>query len=818
MQLSTDDHGWRGRVLAAWLLPVVVCLLQLLFWENFKAFPLALLYPSVFFAALLGGLWGGIGATALAAALVWYFLLPPQFSVAVQDGASFVAMSVFVGVGVLFSLILYAWRRSQQQYAMAVAATVEAQVQARVQAQEMVQKLNLATEAAEVGIWSLDIGDKRLDWDERIYDMYGVPESMRSDCNLDLWRSRVHRDDLVQAETGLAAAQQQGGPRASVFRILLPGGRVRYIQSASVTECDGEGKPLRIIGVNRDITVDREQAAALAASEQRLRWAMDAANEGLWDWNIATGDVFSSDRWLRLFGYEAGEMPINISAWTSRIHPDDFEGARDALFDHLEGRKPDYGAEFRVITKSGDVRWHQSVGRVVAFDANGQPRRMVGTNTDITERKAAEQKVRDSEERFRLIVQNSPAPIVIWDEHGALRYASPTLTTLLGVAPEWLAEKMAALRAYTEQFSADELSRGRLIGLESICEEHVDSWLQWLQAIRTCAQHPGQKVDVELRLSAAAGEARDLRAILQSIRSGMTGIEIVCVIHDITEHRILERVLRETNAELERQVAERTAELRANVDELRRADAAKNAFLAAISHELRTPLTGILAMSELLEDEVRGPLNSSQMRYVHSIFESGRRLQKTIGDVLLYTDLVAGGATIHRSPCRVVDLCRDVLQSVEPVIAGKRQRLTLEINPLDLQVQSDAAGVSNIVRRLLENAVKFTPEEGCIALSAGEGGGENGGARWVQIAIADTGIGMSEEQVSAAFLPFVQGDLTLARPFDGLGLGLAYVHKMVDLLGGTIAVQSELGQGSRFTVTLPAGVRNGVAGDLLEVG
>ena len=247
-------------------------------------------------------------------------------------------------------------------------------------------------------------------------------------------------------------------------------------------------------------------------------------------------------------------------------------------------------------------------------------------------------------------------------------------------------------------------------------------------------------------------------------------------------------------------MAARTVELEATVAELHRANTAKDAFLAAVSHELRTPLTGILSMSELLQSEMFGGLNTNQHKYLGAILESTHRLVAAVNSILLYTNLVAGRMPLDMETCRLHELCAIAVRSLMRKAENKHQHITQEINPFEVEIESSPKGVLQVLKELLENAIKFTPEGGSIELRVTALPDEAA----VSIVVADNGIGMSEEQLASIFHPFAQGDQSLARRFEGLGLGLAYVHEMVTRLGGTIAVTSTPGQGSRFAITLPA--------------
>lgn len=240
----------------------------------------------------------------------------------------------------------------------------------------------------------------------------------------------------------------------------------------------------------------------------------------------------------------------------------------------------------------------------------------------------------------------------------------------------------------------------------------------------------------------------------------------------------------------------------ASIAELERANAGKDAFMAAVSHELRTPLVGILSMSEVLQSQARGPLNPDQERYVETVRESGERLLATVNGVLLYTGLMTGAANLHQERCRLSDLCASSIRAVQARTMRKSQHIALDVAPKDLELYSDADAITNLVAMLLDNAVKFTPSSGQIGVRAAH----DADARFVRLEVWDTGIGMTDAQLAHVFRPFAQADQGLTRQFAGTGIGLAYVNQVVTLLGGTVTVESAPDQGSRFIVRLPANV------------
>jgi signal transduction histidine kinase/DNA-binding response OmpR family regulator len=266
----------------------------------------------------------------------------------------------------------------------------------------------------------------------------------------------------------------------------------------------------------------------------------------------------------------------------------------------------------------------------------------------------------------------------------------------------------------------------------------------------------------------------------------------------LRQARLREQVQRHV-IELEHRVAERTADLSAANAELARAVRAKDEFLAAVSHELRTPLNAILGMSEGLQDEVYGPLNERQIKSLSTIAGSGRHLLSLINDILDISKIEAGKLELTISPVSVESVCQSSLGLIAQAARKKQLKVSYSFDVAVTTVQADVRHLKQILVNLLSNAVKFTPEGRAIGLEV-VGDVEN---EMVHFTVWDAGIGIPHEQMDRSFEPFVQLDGSLSREYEGTGLGLALVRRLSDMHGGSVAVESQVGQGSRFTVSLP---------------
>jgi PAS domain S-box-containing protein len=301
---------------------------------------------------------------------------------------------------------------------------------------------------------------------------------------------------------------------------------------------------------------------------------------------------------------------------------------------------------------------------------------------------------------------------------------------------------------------------------------------------------------IEIRISQDPPRDVELRVSpLFDARQNLSGRLIV--LQDITERKQAEETIRTYTADLERRVEERTAELIL-------ANRAKDSFLAAASHELRTPLSAIMGHSGILLDGLKGPLNQKQVEAVRVIDTSSVRLLNLVNNILDVSMLESGKIEIYPQPVRVEDVCQASLRFIRETAAKKLQTVNYVPAAGDPVIKSDPKRLKQILNSLLDNAVKFTPSEGTVTLRVEAGSTDN----LICFSITDNGIGISPQDMKNLFKPFVQIDNRLSRQYEGAGLGLVITKKLVDLLGGNIQVDTEVGLGSCFTVTLPRGIQD----------
>ncbi|HMB22206.1 MAG TPA: PAS domain S-box protein [Anaerolineales bacterium] len=287
------------------------------------------------------------------------------------------------------------------------------------------------------------------------------------------------------------------------------------------------------------------------------------------------------------------------------------------------------------------------------------------------------------------------------------------------------------------------------------------------------------------------------RALEISAYPSMRGVSVVA--KDVTERKQMEVALETERNQLARRVEERTADLsRANLN-LARALRVKDEFLANMSHELRTPLNAILGLSESLAEQIAGPLNEKQQKYINTISESGHHLLALINDILDLAKIEAGQITLDINKVDIRSVCQSSLRMVRQLAQKKNQEISLEIDEGLVLMWADERRLKQMIVNLLGNAVKFTPENGRLGLEVHGDEASN----QITFTVWDDGIGIKREDLERLFQPFVQLDSGLAREATGTGLGLALVAQMAHLHGGSVSAESKPEKGSRFSITLP---------------
>ncbi len=540
------------------------------------------------------------------------------------------------------------------------------------------------------------------------------------------------------------------GPCCTTVPVLCPDGLRLPCRITAFALPDPER--LLLCGVLQSPTAQALLESHLQDSEVAFATALPLIEEGVWSLTLATQELFLSSQWKAQLGFRPWEFPHDMQACRERVHPDDWPRVRETLAPCMEGRVLAFTTEFRLRHKNGTYRWMQCRGAVLR-DTKGRVIGLTGANTDVTAHKEAELALRESEARFRLLAQNTPDAIFLHDMRGNILDVNSQAAAMLG-------------------YPLETLRHLNITDFEIACPpETLHAFWDALRPRPFRFEGLAKRADGTTFPTEVHGVAFMERGQLLALVAA----------RDQTPRKAYERGLAE---------AKEAAEA---------ASRAKTEFLANMSHEIRTPMNVILGMTELLREKISDP---ELKRYLTTLDNSGRVLLQLLNNVLDISRIEANKLEMRTQafdPAVLLDEVRSVM-SVPAEEKGLTFRMRLE-NDLPPVLVNDPDRLRQVLINLIWNAVKFTATGG-ITVTVG-GSTETGGPA-MRVMVADTGPGLAPGERERLFEPFTQGASPVSGRPAGTGLGLAISKRLVDNMGGVIAVESMPGQGSCFSFTLPS--------------
>ncbi len=539
--------------------------------------------------------------------------------------------------------------------------------------------------------------------------------------------------------------------RNFVYSVAADDGTPRYVSVSGRPVFDKRGRFQGYRGTGTDVTTRQRAADELRRINERYDIAVRQA--GIWDWDLVANSVYYSPRFKELLGYgdkEFDELTAGSIKWL--VNPEDWHRCLDLLRGHLRNPSQPYNVEHRLLTRDRGYRWFHIRGQAIC-DAEGRPVRMAGILTDINDRKRAEERLRDA-------VDSLADGFILWDAEDRLVMRNDAVGQMDPEMGEMLTPGVSF-----QQFVERRVSLGRIAQAMGREEAYVGE--------RVAHHRNPTGEPFEQRLSSG----RWIRMRERRTREG----GIVSVRTDITA------------------LKEREVELLAAKAEAESANRAKSEFLASMSHELRTPLNAIIGFSDLLNSGHFGPLEGKQREYLENIHSSGTHLLELINDILDVSKVEAGRYDLHEEVFEPAETLAGCVALIE--VRAQEKQLTVESihSVAGLTIHADQRAFKQIALNLLTNAVKFNRAGGRVTVHTRVDGDGS-----YALAVADTGIGISNETRLRIFAPFQQADPTVSRRFEGTGLGLWICKALVEMHGGTIEIESEENVGTTVTARLPA--------------
>jgi PAS domain S-box-containing protein len=533
---------------------------------------------------------------------------------------------------------------------------------------------------------------------------------------------------------------------------------------------DGQLKQVVITFV--DITARRQAEEALRHSEERLQLVMLGSQLGYWDWNLETGQVVRNARWAEMLGYDLHELEFTVKQWADFVHPEDLAQADQSIRDHVDGLTPMHRCEYRMRMKDGIYKWILDQAQVVKRDAAGRALRMSGTHTDVNERKCAEAELQKMQ--------------------ALLRQAEK-----LGRVGAWEFDMDSELQTWTETlFDIHELDIDLTVHLTVNQGENFYSPAS-RPIIERAVRHAieqGESFDLELEIITAKGNLRSVHVIG---KADLAHRKVAGFLQDITARKQTELEIHRLNQTLEERVVERTAELAA-------ANAELEAFSYSVSHDLRAPLRAMDGFSAALLEDWAGKLDETAEDHLRRIRAGSQRMGVLIDDLLNLSR--ESRAAMRRTP---VDLTALVQEIASDLRAARPDHCPEWAVAPAMAANADARMVRVVLRNLLGNAWKFTGQRAGARIEVGVLPPEEAARIAPPELVApgatvffvrDNGAGFDMAYAGRLFGAFQR--LHSQHEFEGTGIGLAMVQRLIRRHGGCVWATGKVNEGASFYFTL----------------
>ncbi|MCX7797755.1 MAG: PAS domain S-box protein [Melioribacter sp.] len=520
-----------------------------------------------------------------------------------------------------------------------------------------------------------------------------------------------------------------------------------FIRTLSPVKDSITNETIAVTIISKDITQQKEVERALRESEEKFRKLAESTHTAIFMYK-GSNFIYANKATIELLGYSEEEL-LNMNFWDV-VHPDYKELIKERGLARQKGKPVLSSYDFKVITKTGEEKWVTFTSTLIDYKGEAIA---LGTAFDITERKIAEEKLKESEERFRNIYESLTIGVYRTTPDGKLLMANPTFLNMLGYESlEEAQSKIIMDEVYVEKGTRD-------LFLKIILEE-------------------GYIYGFEQKWKRADGKIIYIRENARAYKDKNGNISYFeGTAEDITTKKLGEEELLKAKEKAEQ------------------ADRLKTYFLAQMSHEIRTPLNVIVSFNNLIKEEIKDKISPELEDSFNSVELATRRIIKTIDMILNMSALQSG---TYETFFKLINIKDDVFIPLEnefKIIAqNKSLDFVITYNASDLQIYADEYSVKQLFSNLIDNAIKYT-SKGCVEIIV-----SRNEMNKLTVEVKDTGIGISEEFLPKLFQPFTQEDQGYTRRFEGSGLGLALVKKYCEINNAQISVESTKGVGTTFTV------------------
>ncbi len=585
-----------------------------------------------------------------------------------------------------------------------------------------------------------------------------------------------------------------------------------WVNTTIVPFLNKQGKPFQFITINTDITERVDAEVRLKETEERFSFAVEGAGDGIWDWDMNTNEMQFSRLYMKMLGYSENELPHQLETWIKSVHPDDLPRVQKNLENYLEGRSSVYVVELRLHCKDNSYKWILCRGTVVGRNSENEPVRMIGIHSDITRQRKMVEQIEHQKKLVDMLHKSTTDFVVKSNFQNTMNTMLETLLDLTGSEYGFVGEVLYDNNGdpYLKTHAISDISWSP--ETEGLYNEFKEKGMEFRNLNTLFGHVMISKQSVLGNDPASDPRAGGLPSGHPPLKSflgvpvlygdklvGMYGIanrtngyddEIKEFLRpfDITYGVIIHsRRMAETEEDTRKALIE-AKEIAENANQ------AKSDFLSSMSHELRTPMNAILGFSQLLEyDEALG---EEQKESVKEILKAGYHLLELINEVLDLAKVESGHMEMSLEPIELYPLIEECISLVSSLAEKRNIKLGYNIEK-NTAVRADHMRLKQVILNLLSNAIKYNTEGGSVTIFP-EFHGENR----IQVHFTDTGPGIPADQMKELFQPFNRLEAENSE-IEGTGIGLTITRKIMELMDGSIDVNSEVGIGSTFWIELP---------------
>lgn len=631
-------------------------------------------------------------------------------------------------------------------------------------AEENFVKLAAIVQSSDDAIISKLLDGTIVSWNDSAYRIFGYTQEEMIGQHI----SKLIPHDRLNEETSIIERLRKG-ERVQHFETqrLTKDGRLLDLSLTISPIRDHTGTIIGASKIARDISQQKMAERILAENEERLKIILDASELGTYELNLRTQELNYSDRYARMLGQDPAELQQH-SDFVKQLHPDDLERRKLAFEEAYRTGTLNY--EIRVIWKDGSIHWIEAKGKVF-YDEFNKPLKLIGTSRDITDEKLSQERIAESERRFKSVADTAPVMIWLTDLDKRSTFLNKSWSDFTGLSQEeglgdgWVAvvhpqDRVATSAAFARAYEA------RTNYNKELRIRRKDGKYRWVQ------DHAVPRYDSE------------------GVFIGFIGTSV-----DVDEQRNAKIIL-------EKKVEERTADLLDANEQLIRTNTELEQFAYVSSHDLQEPLRKIQTFSEMLSDSAQ--LDEKSQTYLDKINSSALRMSNLIKDLLNYSRLSKTDERFVKTDLN--EMLKSVKNDFEILVMQKNAVIVNSDLP---SINAIPVQINQLFYNLISNSLKFSEKDPVIKISAEPVTVEEiqsipelrVGDRYIHLIFTDNGIGFSQEHADQIFVIFQR--LNDKQKFSGTGIGLAMCKKIVENHHGHISARSESGKGARFDIYLP---------------